>query len=51
MPSTFPQLLQAHARARPDAAAVREKAFGIWQTTSWREAADTVRRMAGGLED
>ena len=49
MTATFPQLLQQHARQRPQAPALREKEFGIWQTWTWREAEQSVRRMACGL--
>ena len=49
MTTTFPHLLLKHATERPDAAALREKEYGIWQTWSWRETADTVRHMACGL--
>ncbi len=49
MKTTFPHLLLQHAHKRPDAAALREKEYGIWQTWSWREAADEVRQMACGL--
>jgi len=41
-------LLQ-QAKARPDAPALREKEYGIWQTWSWQKAADDVRLMACGL--
>ena len=47
--TTFPQLLQGHATARPHAAALREKEFGIWQTLSWSAVATLVRELAGGL--
>jgi long-chain acyl-CoA synthetase len=47
--STFPRLLLEHARQRPDADAIREKEYGIWQTRSWRRLADEVARMAAGL--
>jgi long-chain acyl-CoA synthetase len=40
-----------HARARPDAAALREKEYGIWQTTSWRELVAEVQAIAAGLAD
>ncbi|MEG0142031.1 MAG: AMP-binding protein, partial [Comamonas sp.] len=49
MTTTFPKLLLKHATERPDAPALREKEYGIWQTWSWREAAQTVRHMACGL--
>ena len=49
MTTTFPQLLLKHATERPDAPALREKEYGIWQSWSWREAALTVRHMACGL--
>ena len=49
MTTTFPQLLIKHATERPDAPALREKEYGIWQTWSWREAAQSVRHMACGL--
>ncbi|MFN3629055.1 MAG: AMP-dependent synthetase/ligase [Casimicrobiaceae bacterium] len=46
---TFPRLLAAHAAARPDAPALREKYLGIWQTWSWRETWTEVREIAAGL--
>ena len=49
MTTTFPHLLLKHASERPEAPALREKEYGIWQTWSWRETADTVRHMACGL--
>jgi len=49
--STFPQLLLAHAAQRPQAAALRIKEFGIWQTTTWSDLATLVRRLAAGLAD
>ena len=47
--NTFPRLLMAHARQRPDAPAVREKDLGIWQTWNWSQAATEVRELACGL--
>jgi len=38
-----------HATARPRAAALREKEYGIWQTTTWGTLAVLVRRLACGL--
>ena len=49
MTTTFPHLLLDHAQRRPDAPALREKEYGIWQTLSWKALAEQVRRMAGGL--
>jgi len=47
--TTFPRLLLEHAARRPDAPALREKEYGIWQTWSWRHLAEQVRLIAGGL--
>ena len=49
MPTTFPRLLLDHAKARPTAPALREKVYGIWQTTTWSDLALLVRRLACGL--
>ena len=49
MTTTFPHLLLQHAAQRPDAPALREKEYGIWQTWSWKAAATEVRHMACGL--
>jgi len=38
-----------HAAQRPDAPALREKEYGIWQTLSWRDLATLVQQMAAGL--
>ena len=51
METTFPRLMLEHARARPDAAALREKVYGIWQTTTWGELVEEVRAIAAGLAD
>ncbi|MBA3031549.1 MAG: AMP-binding protein [Gammaproteobacteria bacterium] len=48
---TFPRLLLAHARTRPDRPAIREKDLGIWQRWTWAEAAQEVRGMACGLAE
>ena len=48
-PTTFPRLLLGHAAARPQAPALREKEFGIWQTLSWSDLAKLVEALAGGL--
>lgn len=49
MDTTFPQLLRKHATERPDAPAMREKEFGIWQTLTWRDLATMVEHAACGL--
>ncbi len=49
MRTTFPRLLLEHAAKRPGAPAMREKEYGIWQTTTWQEMANLVRHLAGGL--
>jgi long-chain acyl-CoA synthetase len=46
---TFPRLMLAHAQARPTAPALREKVYGIWQTTTWADLALLVRGLACGL--
>ena len=51
MPATFPQTMLAHAKARPDAPALREKSFGIWQTITWSQLYTMVRHLACGLAD
>ena len=49
MQTTFPQLLLDHAQRRPGAPAMREKEYGIWQTTSWASMARLVEALACGL--
>ena len=49
MTTTFPRLLLDHAQRRPDAPALREKEYGIWQTLSWKALTAEVRRLASGL--
>ncbi|MCM5682078.1 AMP-binding protein [Schlegelella sp. S2-27] len=51
MQTTFPRLLLEHAARRPDAPALREKEYGIWQTFTWAQLAGLVREMACGLAD
>ena len=46
---TFPKMLMAHARLRPDRPAMREKDYGIWQSWSWGDVAAEVEALAGGL--
>ena len=49
MGKTFPRLLIEHAAQRPNAPALREKEYGIWQTLSWAQLAAMVRELAHGL--
>jgi long-chain acyl-CoA synthetase len=47
---TLPQLLEAQAsRYGTNTAAIREKAYGIWQTFDWEEYLRFVRQTALGL--
>ncbi len=50
MSTTFPRLLLEHAQQRPDAPALREKEYGIWQAITWLQLADLVARLAAGFE-
>ena len=47
--TTFPRLMLDHAARRPQAPALREKVYGIWQTLTWAELAALVRALACGL--
>ena len=49
MQTTFPRLLLQHADQRPDAPAMREKEYGIWQAHSWGALATVVEHIACGL--
>ena len=49
MQTTFPQLLLRHAAERPNAPAMREKEYGIWQAHSWAGMAALVEHIACGL--
>jgi len=49
MPITFPHLLLKHAAERPDAPAMREKEYGIWQAHSWAAMATLAEHIACGL--
>ncbi len=46
---TLPKLLVANARKFGDKVALREKEFGIWQTTTWNEFLERVRNFSLGL--
>jgi long-chain acyl-CoA synthetase len=47
---TFPKLLARNAAVRGDHVAIREKAFGIWQSWTWAEVATEIRALACGLK-
>ena len=47
--TTFQQLLLQHASQRPQAPAMREKEYGIWQTLTWSALAQMVEQLACGL--
>ncbi|MES2050662.1 MAG: AMP-binding protein, partial [Pseudomonadota bacterium] len=49
MQTTFPRLLLKHAAERPDAPAMREKEYGIWQAHSWAGMAALVEHIACGM--
>ena len=49
MQTTFPRLLLKHAIERPDAPAMREKEYGIWQALGWGDLARMVQAISGGL--
>ncbi len=51
MQTTFPKLLMKHAAERPDAPAMREKEYGIWQTHSWATLSTLVQQIACGLHE
>lgn len=45
------QLLQQHAENVPDEVAMRQKDFGIWRETTWRQYRDQTHAIAAGLID
>lgn len=46
---TLPQALAVHAKLRGDGIAIREKAYGIWQSYSWRQYYEYARNAGLGL--
>jgi long-chain acyl-CoA synthetase len=44
-------MMWAHAKQRPDAPALREKSYGIWQTTTWAQLGALVRNLACGFAE
>ena len=49
MQTTFPRLLQKHASERPNAPAMREKEYGIWQALTWADLLTMVQDLTAGL--
>ena len=49
MQTTFPRLMREHAALRPQAPALREKEYGIWQTWTWSALAKLSQAVACGL--
>jgi len=49
--TTFPRLMLEHAKQRPNAAALREKEYGIWQAITWQALATQVRHLACGMAE
>ena len=47
--TTFVALLQRHAKERPNAPALREKEYGIWQSLGWADLLAMVEHIACGL--
>ena len=46
---TFPKLLLHNAANWPDAVAMREKEFGVWNEFTWSDYRDRVKEIALGL--
>jgi len=49
--TTLVRVLARNAELFPDRVAMREKAKGIWQETTWAQLLDSVLAAAAGLED
>ena len=46
---TFPSLLQKHATQRANHIALRMKRYGIWNSYTWQEISNEVRKLACGF--
>jgi long-chain acyl-CoA synthetase len=46
---TFPKLVRSNAAQIPDKVAIREKDYGIWQSSTWRDYLEQARSIALGL--
>lgn len=51
MTDTFPKRLIENAEKFKSKPAIREKAFGIWQTWSWQQMRDEIFAFANGLHE
>src|SRR5258708_18352304 len=49
LPDTFPKLLRRNADKFGTRPAMREKASGSWQSWTWAQVQDEVRKIAAGL--
>ncbi len=47
--NTFPKILFNRKELSPDKPAIREKDFGIWQTSTWQQVVEEVQVIACGL--
>ena len=47
---SIPQLLRWRVKKTPESSALREKDFGIWNTYTWKDYYDHVRKTALGLK-
>ena len=43
------QMVSDHAKARPDAVAMRQKEFGIWNEFTWAALEEIMHAAAAGL--
>ena len=48
---TFPKILLRNARIFANRPAVREKAYGIWQTWTWAQVRDEIQAFSMGLKE
>src|SRR2546422_709132 len=46
---TFPKLVRRNAERSPRAVAIREKDYGIWQSSTWQDSFERSRWIALGL--
>ncbi|WP_050928307.1 AMP-dependent synthetase/ligase [Aestuariivita boseongensis] len=46
---SVPQMVSEHAAARPDAVAMRQKEYGIWNELTWTDVQEIMQAGAAGL--